>query len=61
VPKRFRTFISIDLRDTYIFAVSKIGYTLCARLRLADPWATIIVLRSRMGPVFTRYGPDPAS
>ena len=26
VPKRFRTFISINLRDTYIFAVSKIGY-----------------------------------
>ena len=25
MPKRFRTFISIDLRDTYIFAVSKIG------------------------------------
>src|SRR6516164_217023 len=25
VPKRFGTFISIHLRDTYIFAVSKIG------------------------------------
>ena len=25
VPKRFRTFISTNLRDTYIFAVSKIG------------------------------------
>jgi DeoR/GlpR family transcriptional regulator of sugar metabolism len=25
VPKRFGTFTSINLRDTYIFAVSKIG------------------------------------
>jgi hypothetical protein len=25
VPKRFGTFISIHLRDTYIFAVSQIG------------------------------------
>src|SRR5262249_45964906 len=29
VPKRFRTFISTNLRDTYIFAVSKIGQTQC--------------------------------
>jgi propanol-preferring alcohol dehydrogenase len=27
VPKRFGTFISIHLRDTYIFVVSKIGET----------------------------------
>jgi len=33
VPKRFGTFISIHLRDTYIFAVSKIGLTVGF-----DPW-----------------------
>ena len=28
MPKRFRTFIGANLRDTYIFAVSKIGQSL---------------------------------
>jgi len=31
VPKRFGTFISIHLRDTYIFAVSKIGQSVALR------------------------------
>ena len=37
VPKRFRTFISIHFRDTYIFDVSKIGLTVAAGAGIAAP------------------------